>query len=210
MKEHESVLILAPHTDDGEFGCGGAIARFLEEGKQVYYVAFSTCRASVPEGEAEDVLEKELLLAMQSFGIPRERVVILDYPVRRFAEYRQNILDDMIRIKKEIAPTMVFAPSLNDVHQDHYVIAKEAMRAFKNTTLLAYEVPWNNFTFHNQVYITLSEMQLQKKIDAIACYRTQQKRTYAAKEFTIGQACVHGVQAGCKYAEVFEAVRWIF
>ncbi len=26
------VLVLAPHTDDGEFGCGGSIARFLMEG----------------------------------------------------------------------------------------------------------------------------------------------------------------------------------
>ena len=35
------ILVLAPHTDDGEFGCGGSIARFASEGNEVHYVAFS-------------------------------------------------------------------------------------------------------------------------------------------------------------------------
>ena len=29
------VLILAPHTDDGEFGCGGTIAKHIENGDSV-------------------------------------------------------------------------------------------------------------------------------------------------------------------------------
>src|SRR5207244_7059171 len=35
------VLVLAPHTDDGEFGCGGTMARLVEGGADVRYVAFS-------------------------------------------------------------------------------------------------------------------------------------------------------------------------
>ena len=34
-------LVLAPHTDDGEFGCGGTMARLVEQGVEVRYVAFS-------------------------------------------------------------------------------------------------------------------------------------------------------------------------
>src|SRR5581483_8652265 len=34
------VLVLAPHTDDGEFGCGGTMARLVEAGAEVRYVAF--------------------------------------------------------------------------------------------------------------------------------------------------------------------------
>ena len=30
------VMVLAPHTDDGEFGCGATIARLLEEGSEVF------------------------------------------------------------------------------------------------------------------------------------------------------------------------------
>ena len=35
------ILVLAPHTDDGELGCGGTIAQYIDQGKEVYYVAFS-------------------------------------------------------------------------------------------------------------------------------------------------------------------------
>ena len=37
----ERALVLAPHTDDGEFGCGGTMARLVEAGTDVRYVAFS-------------------------------------------------------------------------------------------------------------------------------------------------------------------------
>ena len=56
----EKILILAPHTDDGELGCGGSIARFIEEGKDVYYVAFSTAEESVEHGLPKNILEIEV------------------------------------------------------------------------------------------------------------------------------------------------------
>ena len=207
--KNSNILVLAPHTDDGEFGCGGTIARLLEEGANLTYVAFSTCEASVPDGEPLDILRTELLRAMDWYNIPRENVIILDYPVRLFSQHRQEILDDMIRIGRERQPDLVFMPSIHDVHQDHHTIAEEAMRAFKKTTLLGYEVPWNNFTFQNQAYFKLSSAHIDKKVGAIACYETQQMRSYSDEAFTRGLARTHGVQVGCEFAEVFEVVRCI-
>lgn len=204
-----NILILAPHTDDGELGCGGAIARFLEEGKNVHYVAFSTCRDSIPEGYPDDILITELNNAMDSLGVPLENVTVFDYPVRRFGEHRQNILDDMIRLNEKIKPEYVFSTSPRDIHQDHYVIAKEAMRAFKKTTLLAYEVAWNNYEFHNQAFVKLEKRHIEAKVAAIGCYDTQKNRPYASREFTFGQATLHGVQIGTDYAEVYEVIRQI-
>ena len=36
MRDFKSVLVLAPHTDDGEFGCGGTIAKLVDEGAIVW------------------------------------------------------------------------------------------------------------------------------------------------------------------------------
>ncbi len=55
----ETVLVLSPHTDDGEFGCGGTIAKMVEQGKKVYYVAFSTADESAPKGFPKNILEIE-------------------------------------------------------------------------------------------------------------------------------------------------------
>lgn len=209
MNRDKTVLVLAPHTDDGEFGCGGTIARFLEERVRVIYVAFSTCRASVPVGQPEDILKTEMLNSMRTYGIPEQDQIVLDYPVRRFSEYRQNILDDMIQIGNNVKPDLVLMPSNQDIHQDHRTVAEESMRAFKKTTLLGYEVPWNNYSFNNQAYIKLKERHIQAKLKAIACYETQKSRDYSDSAFISGLARTHGVQIGCKYAEVFEVVRWI-
>ena len=55
MKNYNNILVLAPHTDDGELGVGGTISRFIEEGANVYYAAFSTAEQSVPEGFEKDI-----------------------------------------------------------------------------------------------------------------------------------------------------------
>ncbi|MCP4668353.1 MAG: PIG-L family deacetylase, partial [Deltaproteobacteria bacterium] len=49
------ILVLAPHTDDGEFGCGGSIARFIKDGAEVYYATFSLCEESVPKLMPRDI-----------------------------------------------------------------------------------------------------------------------------------------------------------
>ena len=53
-------LVLAPHTDDGEFGCGGTMARLVEGGCEVRYVAFSIATRSLPEGFPPDTLAREM------------------------------------------------------------------------------------------------------------------------------------------------------
>jgi len=147
------VLILAPHTDDGEFGCGGSIARFIQEGKEIYYVAFSTAEESVPEPWPKDILKTEVKEATKRLGISRENVIILDFKVRKLSYHRQEILEKHCKIKNDIRPDLVFLPSSNDLHQDHSTVSTEGVRAFKNTTILGYEIPWNNIQFQAESFI---------------------------------------------------------
>ncbi|RLF88954.1 PIG-L family deacetylase, partial [Thermococci archaeon] len=160
------VLILAPHTDDGELGCGGTIARFIEEGKEVYYAAFSVAEKSVPEGFPKNILEIEVRKAMKILGVSESNLLIYKYEVRTFSYHRQEILEDIISLRKELQPDLVFIPSPNDLHQDHKVIAEEGIRAFKKSTILGYEMPWNNISFNTISFIPLEERHIKKKIDA--------------------------------------------
>ena len=206
MKD-ENILILAPHTDDGELGCGATISKYLREGKHIYYVAFSSCDQSLPENVPEGSLKIELFDAMHTLGIPKENVIVFDYEVRNFSEHRQKILDDMIKLEKLIKPNVVFMPSTKDIHQDHSVIAMEGLRAFKKTTIFCYELPWNNFTFNNQAFSCVEEQDVIKKVAAVACYKSQNSRPYVTKEYLESLLRAHGVQIGVVFAEVFEVPR---
>ena len=75
MLDNERILVLAPHTDDGEFGCGGSIAKFIEQGAEIYYAAFSLCEESVPDGWPKDILEKELKRAIEVWGISNSNLL---------------------------------------------------------------------------------------------------------------------------------------
>jgi len=202
-------MVLAPHTDDGEMGCGGTIAKLIEQGTEVYYTAFSVCEQSVPYGFSEDELENELRKATLVLGILPEQLIIYRYEVRRLHEWRQEILQNIFDDKERICPDIIFMPSLKDIHQDHQIIALEGLRAYKRHMILAYEVPWNNLTLNTSAFSILESRHLQKKIDALKCYKTQEFRPYANEEFVRSLARARGVQIGTYYAEALETVRVI-
>ena len=200
-------LVLAPHTDDGEFGCGGTMARLVAAGADVRYVAFSIATRSLPEGFAPDTLAREVREATAELGIPADRLTVHDFDVRTFPDHRQEILELLIEIWNEWKPDAVFQPSLHDVHQDHQTIAQEGLRAFKRTTILGYEIPWNNFDFSYQAYIALDEAHIERKVAALAKYASQQHRRYANSEYVWNVARTHGTNVNREYAEVFQVYR---
>lgn len=204
-----TILVLAPHTDDGEFGCGGTISRYVSHGVRVIYAAFSAAEQSVLPHLPRDILRTEVRRATAVLGIAHEDCLVFDFEVRRFPDLRQSILDKMIELSRTYQPDMVFLPSANDTHQDHQIIAQEGFRAFKRTTMLGYEVPWNNLDFRTSCFVDLSEENLEKKIRAVNTYDSQKHRNYASAEFIRSLAVTRGVQIGKRYAESFEVVRWV-
>jgi LmbE family N-acetylglucosaminyl deacetylase len=204
-----TVLVLAPHTDDGEFGCGGTVARLRERGVDVRQIAFSTASRSLPDGFAHDTLRQEVQDAARAVGLPEDALTVHDFEVRTFPEARQDILELLIDVARTLDPDVVLLPSVGDIHQDHAVVAAEGLRAFKRTTVLGYEIPWNVFRFHKQAYVTLEERHLEAKVKALSCYRSQQHRNYANEEYIRNLARTHGIEIGRPYAECFEVVRWV-
>jgi LmbE family N-acetylglucosaminyl deacetylase len=202
-------LVLAPHTDDGEFGCGATMARLVEAGAEVRYHAFSIATRSLPEGFAPDTLAREVREATAELGIPPEQLTVHDFDVRTFPEHRQEILELLIEIWNDWKPDCVFQPSLHDVHQDHQTIASEGLRAFKRTTILGYEIPWNNFDFSYQAYVTCDARHVERKIAALSKYASQQHRRYANPEYVWNVARTHGININREYAEVFQVYRMI-
>ena len=208
----EKILILSPHTDDAELGCGASIAKFVKEGKNILWAAFSTAEESLPSDLPKDILKKEFIEVTKNLGLTEKNYKIYDFKVRRLLDRRQEVLEELINIRKSFQPDLVIGPSLNDFHQDHSVIANEMIRAYKMTSsIICYELPWNHIKFNTQMFIDFSENFLNAKIEMMNIYKSQThvKRSYFTKEFIIGLAHARGAQIGTTYAEAFEVIRWI-
>jgi N-acetylglucosamine malate deacetylase 1 len=209
MFKNKTILVLAPHTDDGELGCGGTIAKAIEEGAKVYYIAFSTADESVPKNFPSNQLEIEVREATQILGILPERLIVFKYEVRKLNYARQDILEKLIVLRNDIQPDIVFLPSQKDIHQDHQTIANEGIRAFKFCTILGYELIWNNLSFNTDCFIKIKSRHLELKVDALFAYKTQLGRSYTNPDFIRSLATVRGTQIGTQYAETFEVIRWL-
>lgn len=205
----ETILVLAPHPDDGEFSSGGSLKRFTEEGADIYYAAFSPCIKSLPVGFEGNILFEELKNAASTLGISPENIITFDFPVRDFPAHRQAILEELIVLRKKIKPDLVLMPNSLDMHQDHNTIYQEGLRAFKHTKVLGYELPWNNLNFTNNCHIKLERRHITAKMEALKAYKSQAGRNYMDEEYFYGLAKTRGIQVSTDYAEAFELIRWI-
>jgi len=206
------ILFLSPHTDDVELGAGGTLVKFLERGYDVFWVVFSTAEDSLPNNLPKDTLRNEFLSVVNSLGLKENNYKIFSFKVRRLHEHRQEILEEIVKLRKDIAPELVIGPSLNDYHQDHQVVAWEMIRAFKNSSsVICYELPWNHTSFNAQLFVKLNDNHVKQKVKLLSNYKSQINlgRRYFSEDFIVGWARMRGIQVKSDYAEAFEVIRWM-
>lgn len=173
FNQKRKVLVLAPHTDDGEYRCGGTIAKFINESHEVNYATFSACQQSFLPQFPSDILITEVKKATKILGVKSSNLILFNYDVRTFGYHRQEILDDLIKLREDIKPDFIFTPTITAVHQDHHTIAEETIRVFKFNSILSYELPWNNFSFTTSSFIHLDEEYIKTKVSALKAYQPQ-------------------------------------
>lgn len=205
----QKALVLAPHTDDAELGCGGTISKMLRSGVEVHIAAFSTAAESVPDGFELNSIKNEFEDSCRFFGIASDHVYIYDFPVRKLNFHRQEVLDHLVVLRTQIQPDIVFIPATFDLHQDHQVLSAEGLRAFKEKTLLGYELPWNHISFEATAFVELQDIDVENKWGSLQCYKTQLhlQRSYFTQKFVEGLAAVRGTQIKAKYAEAFQVLK---
>jgi len=203
------ILVIGAHTDDVEIMCGGTISKFIEFGSEVYYSTFSYADKSLPEGFPEGTTGKEVLQATAVFNIRPINVFLFDFEVRVFPKFRQEILENLVKLRKSIDPDLVITHNSNDTHQDHKVISEETFRAFKQTSSIwGYESFKNNRVFDNDLYVKLNSFHIDKKIQAMSKYKSQIVK-YDNRSAVEALAKYRGAQINNSYAECFEVMRMI-
>lgn len=175
------ILVFAPHNDDEVLGVGGTIARYIEEGHEVYV-------CEVTSGKDQKRLENiknEALAAHKVLGVTE--TIFLDLPVVGLADIPTKELNQaFLDIVKKVKPNIAYIPHKGDMHIDHTMVAEAAMVALRPVNnpqlkeIYAYETlsetEWNipspDNIFVPNVWTNITNT-IDKKLESMKCYKSQ-------------------------------------
>ena len=203
MIKKEKLLVLAPHTDDESFGCGGLIVKTINEGGEVVILLFAKNYGNKNYNE--------FYKAIKILGVSRKNVIHTQYDDRPL-EFDQigikSIIDIIYSACNSVKPTTVAIPFIDSFHQDHEIVGKASIAALRPhgyipDRVLEYEQPfygvWGFKSFQPNYYVNLSSDQIKKKVEALKCYKSQTVPT----DMVISMAITRGIEIGTRLAEAY-------
>lgn len=198
----KKVLFLGAHPDDIELGCGALLHQIAKQ-TEVLCVTLSDNQKNPDLQNVKD----EHFESMAVLGVPQEKIILGPFTTRIFHDSRQDILEYFLKLRREFRPDLIFVHSKQDVHQDHLTMTDEALRAFRGITVLGFDVVRSSYGFFPHFLVEVNEEDVNKKIEALACYETYRDRYYFNSELTRSIMIRHGALAECPFAEGFDILR---
>lgn len=219
----KSIVVVAPHFDDLELGCGGYVAHLLAQGHEVHLLV--TCCSPVTMETTGDTQPYERVEEANRAS----KVLGGLTTITRFSEGVENnlhlgdysaLVGFLNHNLKHLKPSTLLIP-LPSFNQDHRATYEAVLTALRPTVdlgdmkVLAYEYPMSN-GYHptgrvcGESYFPLTEVLLSQKKSALLKHKSQ----VFGREYTItgirgveALAAMRGVECGVKYAEKFYVVR---
>lgn len=196
------VLFLGAHPDDVELGCGALLAHIAGQA-EVLCVTLSDNQKNPALRNVVD----EHYRSMAELGVTREQIVLGSFETRYFPRDRQEILEFLYDLNRKHKPEVVFVHSQSDIHQDHGVATMEAMRAFRGTTVLGFDVLRSSYGFFPQFLVEVTEGDVEKKVRALQQYATYCDKYYFDPDVIRSTLVRQGALAERPFAEGFDAIR---
>jgi len=185
------IFFIGAHPDDIEIGCGALISN-IQNFAEVFCITLSDNQ----KNPSLINVVKEHNESMRILGVDEEHRFLESFETRRFKHSRQEILEYLFSMNKKYKPDMVFVHSNSDLHQDHGTVTQESLRVF-------------SYGFFPTFLIEVNESDVEKKIEALAAYKTYKDIYYFAPELTRAIMVRNGAIAEKKYAEGFDILRII-
>ena len=206
-----NVLAVGAHFDDIELGCGGALARHVKAGDKVLAFVATSSEYGDKEGKlvrTGDIALKEARLASEKMGY---QLLTGNIPTF-YLEYGEKLQAILLKIIEENSIELIYTHWTHDVHHDHRNLALSTLHVARHVNrLLMYQSNWyvSEKDFHKNFFVDITDFW-EKKEEAIRVYRSEMQRvgeswiTYFRQE-----AQNNGFKIGVKYAEAFQAIRWV-
>jgi LmbE family N-acetylglucosaminyl deacetylase len=196
-----TVLCLGAHADDIEIGCGGTLLRLLERWPEVdvHWHVFSAPGARRREAERS--------AAAWLTGASRTTVRIGRFRESYFPDHWAAIKRAVERIRQSCDPDLVFTHWRDDRHQDHRVLSDLAWNAFRQHTILEFEIPkYDGDLGQPNVYVGLDEAVCRRKTELLMRhFPTQRTKHWFTPDTFMALLRLRGLECGpdAHYAEAF-------
>ncbi|UCD09024.1 MAG: PIG-L family deacetylase, partial [Dehalococcoidales bacterium] len=134
MPETTDVMVISPHADDAEGGCGGTVAKWIKEGKSVVYVLCTngdkgTNDPAIQPEQLAVTREKEQLAAAEVLGV--REVIFLRHPDQGLEE-TPEFRKELVRLIRMYRPDIVITvdPYRKYIwHRDHRITGQVVLDA---------------------------------------------------------------------------------
>jgi len=218
------VLIVAAHPDDEVLGCGGTIAKHIDQGDKVHTV-FMADGTSARTSAKEDSIKKRIETCdhVQSFfGITSTH----------FLEFSDNQMDNipllevikkLEKVFKKIKPSIIYTHHHNDLNIDHRKTHEAVMTVARPiprsiiSEIYGFEVlsstEWSTpqkGVFAPNFFVDITK-QLDTKINALRMYNDEMRPTPHSRSINHAEVLAkhRGYSVGLEMAEAFEVYRII-
>jgi LmbE family N-acetylglucosaminyl deacetylase len=207
-----NILAIGAHFDDVELGCGGALARHVQQGDNVY-VFVATISGFVNQYNQEvRSSENALTEARNAMCILGIKELFCGNFKTLEVEFVDVLNIEILKIVQEKKIDQVYAHWIGDIHHDHQAVAKASLHSCRHVPrLLMYRSNWYHsaLEFRGNFYIDISQ-HWEIKQKAIRAHVTEVDRTGEKWiNFFRNEAENAGQRIGVKYAEVFEVVKFL-
>ena len=177
-------LAIGAHPDDVELGCGGTLAKLINDGKTVAIVDLTQGELGTRGNNLTRT--EEAANASKILGISaRENLKLKDGFLNNTEEYQMEV----VKMIRKYQPEIVLANAIDDRHPDHAKAAKLVSDACFLAGLIKIETslngetqkPWRPKQIFNYIQwknvtpdfvIDISDF-MEKKIEACLAYKTQ-------------------------------------
>ena len=204
-EKRQNVLAIGAHPDDIEFGCGGTLMKMAKKGYNVYTLVMT--RGEM--GGKANVRRREQEKAAKFIGV--KKVFWGNFKDTHIPSNKRvvSLVEDIIKKTKS---QTVFINYYKDTHQDHRLIAENAVASSRHIkNVFFYEVPTTQ-RFNPDVFVDISDI-LKDKLKLVSLHASQVSKT-GVEELSIletARSCANfrGFQARIKYAEAFKSLRML-
>lgn len=228
MTDVRRILVIVAHPDDAEFGCAGSVARWVEEGREVFYCLVTNGNRGsddahmTPERLAV-IREEEQRAAARTLGV--KDLSFLGYPdgeLEDTREARRDVIREIRRYRPDRVVCQNPFPTLNPYsgHRDHRNagrLALDAVYPYARDRMHFPELLAEGFQPHKvrQVYLmghgepdTVVDVTLSmdRKLAALRCHASQLKDFAGVEGLVRQRAADLAKPHGYTYAEAFRVI----